>query len=167
MRQLLSTTNRLDLLGAAFGALCADRAIIDLPILRVRVVGSPSDPPAKMSRMLIPVLIFGVCFCAGVGAAARWLPSLAEGAVGGLAFFLVCGLLGAALGLVGLHIYSIVEALDTAGGGFGGIRKGFVMAEELQSLLFEAGLLLGLTFVVYLLAPPAETDDEPVAPPAV
>jgi uncharacterized membrane protein YhhN len=59
--------------------------------------------------MPVPVAIFVVCLSAGVWAGVRWLPDLARGPVGGLAFFVVCGLLGAALGSLGLHIYSIVE----------------------------------------------------------
>ena len=39
--------------------------------------------------MLVPVLIFFVCFVAGVMSAARWLPDLAPGPIGGLAFFTV------------------------------------------------------------------------------
>jgi hypothetical protein len=89
----------------------------------------------------------------GVGASSRWLPDLAAGPVGGLAFLAVCGLLGAALGLVGLHIYSIVEELNNVGGSFSGIRKAEVVAEGLESMLWEAGSLFGLAFVVYLLAP--------------
>lgn len=118
--------------------------------------------------MLIPVLIFVVCLCAGVAAAVQWLPPLAPGSVGGLAFFVVCGLLGAALALVGLHVYSIVQALDNVGGPFGGIRKGEVVATGLEGLLFEAGFLSGLACAVYLLAPPAEVvgESEGTTPPA-
>jgi hypothetical protein len=108
--------------------------------------------------VLIPVVVFVACLGAGVVAAARWLPDLAVGPVGSLAFFVVCGLLGAALGLVGLHIYSIVNAL----GEFRSLGNGEIVAAGLVSMIWEAGSLLGLATLVYLLAPPAETVDEPV-----
>jgi hypothetical protein len=112
--------------------------------------------------MVVPVLIFAVGMVVGVMAGARWLPDLAVGPVGGLAFFAVCGLLGAAVGLVGLHIYSIVEALDHFDG-LGGVGKADIVSEGLQSMLWEAGSLFGISIAVYLLAPPSEIADE-VAP---
>jgi hypothetical protein len=74
----------------------------------------------------------------------------------------VCGLLGAALGLVGLHIYSIVDELNHLGG-LGGIRKGEILAAGLRDMLWEDGSLLGLAMVVYLLAPRAEVAKESAA----
>jgi|SRR5271155_4975266 len=112
--------------------------------------------------MVIPAVIFLACMGAGVVAASRWLPDLAEGPVGGLAFFVVCGLLSAALGLVGLHIYSIVNELNHFGG-FAGLRneKAELLASGLEDMLWEAGSLFGLAIAVYLLAPPAEVVNEP------
>lgn len=103
--------------------------------------------------MVIPAVIFVACFCAGVWASSRWLPPLAEGAVGGIAFFGVCGLLGAALGLTGLHIYSIVRTVEDFGSGFSSDGNDDLIASGLAQLLFEAGSLFGLALVVYLLAP--------------
>lgn len=97
-----------------------------------------------------------------LGFLARWLPDLAVGPVGGLAFFAVCGLLGAALGLVGLHIFSIVEGLDR----FDGVGKAEIVAGDLQSMLWEAGSLFGLSIAVYLLAPPADIAEEAGVGPA-
>jgi hypothetical protein len=79
--------------------------------------------------------------------------------VGGLAFFVVCGLLGTALGLVGLHIFSIVEELNRLGGL--GVGKADFVATGLTSMLWEAGSVLGLASAVYLLAPAAEIAEEP------
>lgn len=117
--------------------------------------------------MLIPVVIFVACLVVSVGASSRWLPDLAAGPVGGLAFFAVCGLLGAALGLVGLHIYSIVEGLNQSGG-FTGLRneKAEILASGLASMLWEAGSLFGLAFVVYLLAPAVGEGEEPATEPS-
>jgi phosphotransferase system glucose/maltose/N-acetylglucosamine-specific IIC component len=110
--------------------------------------------------MVILALVFIACAGAGVAAGARWLPDLAPGPVGGLAFFVVCGLLGAALGLVGLHIFTIVEELNR----FGGIdiSKADVVATGLESMLWEAGSVFGLASAVYLLAPAAESAEESV-----
>lgn len=110
--------------------------------------------------MVIPAVIFVVCFFAGVWASTRWLPPLAEGTVGGIAFFGVCGLLGAALGLAGLHIYSIVNTVEHFGGGLPGEAKGDLLASGLMQLLFEAGSVFGLALVVYLLAPPPADAEE-------
>ncbi len=103
--------------------------------------------------MLVPALIFVVCLCAGVWASSRWLPSLADGPVGGLAFFAVCGLLGASLGLVGLHIYSTVRAVEELGHGLAGSDKGDFLAGGLAQMLYDAGAVFGIALIVYLLAP--------------
>jgi hypothetical protein len=105
-----------------------------------------------MSAMLVPVAIFVTCLCVGVFAGARWLPDLAEGTVGGLAFFAVCGLLGAASALVGLHIYSIVHGL----GGTTGSFRSELVASGLNGMLWEAGSLVGIATAIYLLAPTVE-----------
>ncbi len=102
--------------------------------------------------MVVPVPIFVACFGGGVVAASRRLPELADGPVGGLAFFAVCGLLGATLGLVGLHIYAIVGELGSSP--FGGSKDDAeVLASGLAALLFEVGSIFGLAAIVYLLAP--------------
>lgn len=104
--------------------------------------------------MPLPTLIAAICLFAGVAAAVRWLPDLAEGSVGGLAFFAVCGLLGAALALLGLHIYSIVEDLNKLG------ERGPILASGLESMLWDTGSLVGLAIAIYLLAPRAKTGGE-------
>jgi hypothetical protein len=109
--------------------------------------------------VLVPILIFAGCLSVGVMASSRWLPDLAEGPVGGLAFFVVCGLLGIALGLLGLHIYSIVEGLEP---GSETLRK-VLLADDLENMAWEVGSVLGLAVIVYLLAPPVETVEEPLA----
>ena len=99
---------------------------------------------------MIPVVIFVVCLGVGVVVSAQYLPSLADGAIGGIAFFLVCGLLGGALALIGLHIYSIVNAIELVGGGR---DRGEFVATGLTSMVWETGSLLALAALVYLLAP--------------
>jgi hypothetical protein len=112
--------------------------------------------------MLVPVLIFLAGLSAGVLAAARWLPDLATGQIGGLAFFVVCGLIGAAAGLLGVHIYLIVEAV----GHFPGATKGEELAAGIRDIVFDVGSLLGFAGVIYLLAPPPGTEGEPEIEPA-
>jgi hypothetical protein len=94
----------------------------------------------------------------GVVAAARWLPDLAAGQVAGLAFFLVCGMLGAALGLLGVHIYLIVEEMDHFGGN--GIASREIVGEGIRDTVVEVGGLLGFAGIIYLLAPPPEDDQD-------
>jgi hypothetical protein len=97
------------------------------------------------------VLVFLVCFGVGLTAAANWLPGLAVGRVGGMAFVTVCVLLGAALGMVGLHIYTLIDELRHVQSG---ASEPEILADILRNILFDAGTLLGLAGIVYLLAPP-------------
>lgn len=106
--------------------------------------------------MAVPVLVFLICFGVGVVAAARWLPELAVGPVGGLAFFVVCGLLAAALSIAGLHAYSIYEALHSPGTRL--VDHGEIMAGGLRNILFDSGTLVALAGIVYLLAPGIEEE---------
>jgi len=106
--------------------------------------------------LTIPIVIFVGCFSAAIVAAARWLPELAAGSVGGLAFFTVAGLLGAAAGLVGLNIYEIVRALTILPNER--LSRPDLLASGLRSLLIETGTLVGLAAIVYLLAPAPEDE---------
>jgi hypothetical protein len=107
--------------------------------------------------VVLPLLIFVACFGGGAAAAAAWLPALDAGPVGSFAFYLVCGLLGTALGLAGLNIYSTVDNLHHLsrdnGGVFGG--EGQLLAGGVRDLLFETGSIAGLAALVYLFAPAA------------
>ena len=100
----------------------------------------------------VPSLIFVATFSLGVLAATRWLPPLAQGPVGGLVFFVSSGLFGAAGALLGLHVYVTATELKERGGGLFG-NKGFNLASNLTSMLFDTGLLLTAAAVVFLLAP--------------
>ena len=113
--------------------------------------------------MAVPILIFIVCFGIGAVLSARVIPDLAAGPVGGLSYFVVCGLLGAALGIVGLHVYLIIDAVTQSGSGLPGVRdyKAETVADGIVNILRDAGVLVGLAVGVYLLAPPPEEDDEP------
>ena len=106
--------------------------------------------------MAAPIAIFVVCLAAGVYASSRWLPDLAPGRVGGIAFFAVCGLLGAAAAVFGLDIYGIVEDV---GEGFRGLEEGRILGSGLGSLLWQTGVLVAAALAVYLLAPPQEGAD--------
>lgn len=68
----------------------------------------------------------------------------------------VCCLLGAALGIVGLRIYGIANGLSDSNGFF----KYEIVTQGLSSMLWEAGSILGIATVVYLLAPPDESDSQ-------
>jgi hypothetical protein len=113
-----------------------------------------------MLAVAIPIIVFVLCLGAGVFAASRWLPDLAPGPVGGVSFFVVCGLAGAALGVFGLNIYEIVENLNDS------IRvlRHLAVADGLETILWQCGLLIGLAAAVYLLAP-AGSDGDPAGEP--
>jgi hypothetical protein len=104
--------------------------------------------------MAVPILIFVACLAVGVSASARWLPNLAAGSVGGLAFFAVCGLIGAGLALIGVNVYEIVEAVNKVSTE----NNGDVVAIGLRAALFESGSVFGLAMIVYLLAPAPDED---------
>jgi hypothetical protein len=108
--------------------------------------------------MYVSLLVFLVCFGAGVGASARWLPDLAVGRVGGLAFFATCGLLATALSLVGVHVYELVEELNRSFPEKD--AKNELIAAAMANTLRDAGTVFGLGAIVYLLAPGVEDDDE-------
>lgn len=120
--------------------------------------------------MLVPVLVFLVCFGAGIVISARWLPELGAGPVGGVAFFATCGLLAAALGVAGLHGYLTVNEIRHSVGP--GVSKAEVLAGGLQSILFDSGTIAALAGILYLLAPGpdeaafAPSDIEPSGPEA-
>jgi hypothetical protein len=99
--------------------------------------------------MAVPVIVFLGCFIVGVAATTRWLPEIGGGPVGGLAFFAVCGLMAAALGLFGLGIEQTVRALESGSGDLGRslVNIGLVSAAR------DASTLFGLAMVLYLLAP--------------
>jgi hypothetical protein len=102
------------------------------------------------------VLVFLACFGVGMTTPARWLPDLAPGRVGGLAFTTVCILLGAALGMVGLHTYSLISELRHLPIG---ASQDEILAGILRNILLDAGTLVGFAGTIYLLAPPA--DEQP------
>jgi hypothetical protein len=77
----------------------------------------------------------------------------------------VCLLLGAALGMVGLHTYTLINQLRHTPSG---ISEPKILATILRNILLDAGTLLGLAGIVYLLAPPGEeepADEELVGNP--
>jgi hypothetical protein len=106
----------------------------------------------------VPALVFVACFGGGAWASSRWLPELADGAVGTISFFAVCGLFAAGLGLAGMHVYTFILDLKIAHKEFlhSGSGVGDVVAANVTNLLFEAGVMFGLAAVVYLLAPAPE-----------
>jgi hypothetical protein len=108
--------------------------------------------------MLVPALVFVACFVIGAMAATRWLPELAPGPAGGMAFFAVDGLLAGVLALAGLHVYLAIRTTELRGLG---ATKAYTVASELKNFLFEGGTLFGLAMVVYFLAPePDEMEAE-------
>ncbi len=114
----------------------------------------------------VPALIFVLAFIGGVLAAARWLPELASGPVGGLAFFAVCGLIGAAVGLTGMHIYSTVRELEELSGNGVFSSKGDVLADGISAILYESGVLFAAAVAVFLLAPRESSAGAEPLPPA-
>jgi hypothetical protein len=98
---------------------------------------------------MVPIVIAFVCFLGGLLAASRWLPDLADGRVAGISFFLVCGLVGAAVAVVGVDVYGIVRSLELRGFG----ERSIIVASQLTDMLRNGGTLFALAALVYLVAP--------------
>ncbi len=107
---------------------------------------------------MVPLIVVVACFAGGVWATMRWLPPLAEGPVGTLAYYGVCLLAGGALALVGLEVWEIIHALTSseARGGLFGRAKTEVVAFGLADIFRDAGSLAALTLIAYLVAPKAK-----------
>ena len=121
-----------------------------------------SEHLGTIAPVLVPVLVFLACFGVGVVASARWLPDLAPGQIGGLAFFTVTGLLAAALSLGGLHVYTTIREITTPPANIG-VDKAEILAGGLLNILRDTGTLAALAGIIYLLGPPGEDElaDEP------
>ena len=76
--------------------------------------------------MIVPLLVIFGCFAGGIVTAARWLPPLATGPLGGFAFFAVVGLLGASVAQVGLNLYLMAHELHHLASG---VAEAEVLAE--------------------------------------
>ncbi len=109
--------------------------------------------------MLVPIITAVVCFAAGVVAAARWLPDLEAGTLGAIAFFVVCGLCGAVVGIVGVFIYLIVRNIEQSG------RFEIVnpIAGLFAAMLCDSATVAGLALIAYLLAPRPPREATPSA----
>lgn len=103
--------------------------------------------------MVVLAIVSAACFIAGVWAASTWLPPLAEGPVGTLVYFVVCGLAGAVLAIFGIRVWGIVRELEEARPLVGSSQ---LLADGMLSLLWESGSLAALTLIAYLLAPKAQ-----------
>jgi hypothetical protein len=118
-----------------------------------------------MGFVLVPALVFLACFGGGVLAATQWLlPGLAAGPVGGIAYFAISGLVGAGLGVIGLHIYLLVRELEASGGGGLYDGRAALLASGLLQILLDAGTVFGLATIAYLLAPRRQQQAEPETP---
>jgi hypothetical protein len=103
----------------------------------------------RITTVLVPTLIFVIGLALGAVVAARCLPELPAGPVAGMAFFLVCGLFGCAVALIGLHAYLVVEEINHLPPE---LQKGETLASGLRNVVFEVGSLMGFAAVVFLLA---------------
>jgi hypothetical protein len=112
--------------------------------------------------MLVLIIVAVVCFVAGVYSSSRWLPELADGPVGSVAFFVICGLSGAAIGLIGIHVDSVIRSLERSGLG-GKSFDTLIVADGLASMLRDSGTVIGLALVAYLLAPKAPRESDQIS----
>jgi 4-hydroxybenzoate polyprenyltransferase len=99
--------------------------------------------------MAVSILVIVVCFVAGTWASSRWLPDLDSGQLGAIAFFVVCGLCGAVLAIIGVDIDAIVRETRHTSGEI----SGEIIAARLAAMLRDSGTVAGLALIVYVLAP--------------
>jgi hypothetical protein len=96
------------------------------------------------TTVVVPSAIFAGCLVVGVLVATRFLPELPPDIGSGLVFVLVCGMIGAAAALVGLHVYEFVEESSE--------RFGLFASIPLEDMLWQVALVLGLATIAYMLA---------------
>jgi hypothetical protein len=99
--------------------------------------------------MVVPIVIAVACFAASVIASSRWLPDLEAGTLGTIAFFVVCGLCGATVAIVGDYVYLIVRDVEQSGS----LEILNPIAGLLAAMLRDGGTVAGLALIAYLLAP--------------
>ena len=87
--------------------------------------------------------------CGGRGRRSRWLPDLDAGTLGTIAFFVVCGLCGAVVAIVGIEIDAIVRETRHTSGEFVGV----IVTSRLALIMADGGMVAGLALIAYLLAP--------------
>ncbi|HUA11690.1 MAG TPA: hypothetical protein VMA83_06770 [Solirubrobacteraceae bacterium] len=108
---------------------------------------------------MVPLIVVVVCFAGGVWATLRWLPPLARGPAGTLAYYGVCVLAGGVLAIVGLEVWEVIHVLSTSeprGEGVFGRDKAEIVADALAQIFRDAGSLAALTLIAYLVAPKAK-----------
>jgi hypothetical protein len=110
-------------------------------------------------ELAIPIVVFVATFGGGVIITRRWLPRLAGGRVHLAAFWIVCGLVGAATGAVGLDVYETVRRMEQGGLKLLYNGNGNVLASGLSGALFDGGTLLGFAAIVYFLAAKSRRDE--------
>jgi hypothetical protein len=112
--------------------------------------------------MVVLVVVAVACFLAGSVGLSRWLPELAEGPTGTMVFFVVCGLGGAVLALIGIDVDGIVRGLGEHHTTQG--LKIFVVTDGLVAILRDAGTVAALALIAYLIAPKERTPESSEAP---
>ena len=107
--------------------------------------------------VLVFAIVAVVCFIGGMWAARTWLPALAEGPVGTFAYFVVCGLAGAVVAVLGIHVWQIGHLAKITEGPKYLHEEGII--GYVDSLMWEVGSLGGLALIAYLLAPKVPPSD--------
>jgi hypothetical protein len=103
------------------------------------------------TSVAVPPVIFAGCLIAGVFAATSLVPDLPGGVVAGIVYFVVCGMVGVAVALVGLDIFQMVEGPSFTG-------RSFVVAGELSDMGWQVSLVLGVAALLYIAALRIESD---------
>lgn len=101
--------------------------------------------------MIVLALVVACCFLAGSVGVANQLPELAEGSTGTIAFFLICGLGGIVLAVLGAQVDYTVRSVEQAEGRYATT----ILAGDVLGTLRDVGTLLALTLIAFLLAPKA------------
>ena len=103
--------------------------------------------------MGVPILTFVVALAAGSVLTARWLPDTGSGPVGTIALAAVSGLVGITCALVAVHVCYLVQQLDQSASLDVSGGNPEIVSNAILSTLRDAGPVIGLAAVAYLLAP--------------
>jgi hypothetical protein len=109
--------------------------------------------------MVVLAIVAVVSFVAGMWAATYWLPPLAPGSVGTVSYFLVCGLAGGSLAIAGVRIWQIVHSIERTA--FPGLGESEFVAEGIVGIVADAGPVVALAMIAYLLAPKDTSAGDP------
>jgi hypothetical protein len=102
--------------------------------------------------VVVPALLFALCFLSSLAVAVYVLPPLAPGAIGKLAYGIAINLLAAAVAVMALEVYELIRVLVRYAAGVARAKPD-ILASGIAGILRDSGALFAAGAIVYLLGP--------------